>query len=229
MRKTSSAFVLLLATMALSLAAPTPCAAQTANARYSFTHRPAENAIDAALLYMPERGKVSGSACDCFWMQGGAAEAAYTFYRGVGAAVSFSGETASNLTGGNDLHKIDYLFGPRYTLHVFERQSKAKPANSDASRYSASLFGQALFGGVHAFDGTFPAPVTAATSANSFAFELGGGLNLALGRTIGLRLLEASYLHSGMPNAASNTQNDIRLGAGITVHLLPGSIFPHRN
>ncbi len=58
----------------------------------------------------------------------------------------------------------------------------------------------------------------ATTSANSFAVQAGGGVNLYLTRSFGIRLLQADYVRTTLPNAAANTQNDLRLAFGITYH-----------
>ena len=170
--------------------------------------RPADPAFDLAVTYTPERGKIVSTPCDCFWLQGGGADAALTLYRGLGLAASFTGQHASGLTGGSSLSKLDYLFGPRFTLHSTGR--------SDAVKYSTRIFAEALFGGVHAFDGTFPGSVVATNTANSFAYQIGGGFDLALSRHIGFRAVEVSFFHSGLPNSASQTQDDFRLATGIS-------------
>jgi hypothetical protein len=56
------------------------------------------------------------------------------------------------------------------------------------------------------------------TSAGSFALEAGGGLNLLFSKSLGVRLLEADYVRTSLPNNASNTQNDLRLAVGMTWH-----------
>jgi outer membrane immunogenic protein len=166
--------------------------------------------LDLALTYSPERGKIADATCDCFWLQGAGANAAYSFYRGFGIAASLTGQHASNLTGGSDLGKVDYLFGPRYTFNAVRGKAEAK--------FGSRVYGEALFGGVHGFDGTFPAAVQAATSANAFAYQLGIGWDVALVRGFGLRPVEVSFYHSGLPNAASGTQDNLRLAFGVSYH-----------
>jgi len=186
-------------------AAPSLAAAQV------FAPRAATNAFDLALTYSPERAKIVDTPCDCFWFHGGGADAAATLYRGLGPAASFTGQHASGLTGGASLDKIDYLFGPRYTLHTTGR--------SEIARYSTRLFVQALFGGVHGFNGTFPASSAAVSSANAFAYQLGGGLDLTLTHRWAIRAFEASFYHSGLPNSAANTQDDFRLATGVSYRI----------
>lgn len=44
-------------------------------------------------------------------------------------------------------------------------------------------------------------------------------MNLLLSKSLGVRLFEADYVRSSLPNDASNTQNDLRLAAGVTWHI----------
>jgi hypothetical protein len=73
--------------------------------------------------------------------------------------------------------------------------------------------------GVHGFDGKFPAGSGTTATANSFAYQLGGGYDLALVRGFGLRVVEVDYFHSALPNNGSGTQNDIRLAFGVSYHI----------
>lgn len=50
--------------------------------------------------------------------------------------------------------------------------------------------------------------------------QLGGGLNLNLGKGFGIRGLEVDYVCSTLPNNASNTQDNLRLPFGITYRFL---------
>src|SRR5579871_6040074 len=108
--------LLLMAAAILAIAAQPPASAQNALLPASSRPHPAANAIDLALTYVPERGKIANADCDCFWLQGGGADGAFTFYHGLASAAALTGQHASGLTGGSSLGKIDYLFGPRYTL-----------------------------------------------------------------------------------------------------------------
>jgi len=167
--------------------------------------------LDLAVTYTPERGKISNTSCDCFWLQGAGADAAFTFYQGIGVAASLTGQHASDLAGGGSVSKIDYLFGPRYTFSVSRKRTEAK--------FVSRIYVEGLFGGVHAFDGTFPAPVRATTKANAFAYQLGGGWEIALAHGFGLRPAEVSFYRSTLPNDGSGTQDNLRLAFGLTYRL----------
>lgn len=65
----------------------------------------------------------------------------------------------------------------------------------------------------------FPTTSGTTATANSFAYQLGGGYDLALVRGFGLRVVEVDYFHSALPNNGSGTQNDIRLAFGVSYHI----------
>jgi len=173
---------------------------------------------DLALTYAPERAQLAPGNCGCFWLQGGGADAAVTFSKGFGIATSLTGEHASNYASGISVSKIAYLAGPRYTYSAWTGHSGTAPGTADRARLQ--LFGQGLFGGVHAFDSVFPTSSGAAPTANSFALQAGGGLDLLLTKHIGVRLVEADYVRTALPNNAANTQNDLRLAFGVTYHMV---------
>lgn len=165
--------------------------------------KPSQVSTDLAVTYTLERSKTTGSGCNCFWLNGGSAEGAVTFYRGLGIAASFSGSAASNVAPGVNFAKLSYLAGPRLTI---------------SKRY-VRVFGEALFGGVHGFDSLFPATPTVTTTANAFALQAGGGMDVPLRRGFSVRALELDYVRTTLPNDASNSQNDLRLGFGIAYRL----------
>jgi hypothetical protein len=148
-----------------------------------------------------------------FWFKGGAADAAVTFKSGMGIAVSLTGDHASNVSPGVDANKITYLAGPRYAWTAWQGHATA------ADNRRLQIFGQGLFGWTHGFNGYYPAIPAATSSAKSLAMQAGGGLNYYLTRNFGLRLLEADYVRTALPNAAANIQNDLRLSAGVTWHI----------
>ena len=49
--------------------------------------------------------------------------------------------------------------------------------------------------------------------------QTGAGLNLIFSNRFGVRLLEANYVRTALPNNASNTQNDLRIAFGATWRL----------
>jgi hypothetical protein len=178
------------------------------------------DAYDVAATYAPERTQISVSPNDGFWLQGGGVEAAVNFQRGLGLVASVSGGHASNVTPGVDVNKVVVLGGERYTHTVW------RPRKGPARDRHLELFGQWLFGSVHGFGGVYPASGGVKSSATAFAMQAGGGMNLALSRHFGLRLLDVEFLQTALPNNGSITQNDLRLATGITVHF--GASTAHR-
>ncbi|MGA7339662.1 MAG: OmpA family protein [Terracidiphilus sp.] len=164
---------------------------------------------DLGITYDAERAKLAPSNCGCFWLQGGGVDGAVTFWKGFGIAATFTGDHASNVTPGVDINKISFMAGPRYTYTSWDTSGE-KP------RFQ--IYGQGLFGGVHAFDGVFPATGGTVPTADSLAIQAGGGFNIYLTRHIGVRVAEASYVRTRLPNNGNDTQNDLRLGAGLVYH-----------
>ena len=165
---------------------------------------------DLALTFAAERSQVMPG--QSFWFKGGGADAAETFWRGFGVAASITGDSASNLAPGVNANKLTYLGGPRYTYTAWKGNAGA------TSQRRVQIFAQGIVGTVHGFDGFYPASPAPTTSANSFAVQAGGGLNLYLTKSFGIRLIEADYVRTSLPNGAANTQNDMRLAFGATYH-----------
>jgi len=176
--------------------------------------------IDLAITLAGERSQALPGQGN-FWFKGGGADAAITFWKGLGIAASLTGDHAKNVAPEVDVNKISFLLGPRYTWTAWKRNANA------ADPLRLQVFAQALGGGAHGFRGLYPAPGgTETTKATSPALQAGGGLNLYLTRNFGLRLLEADYVRTTLPNGADNVQNDLRLSAGITWHIASASQAP---
>jgi len=173
--------------------------------------KPASAAIstDLAVTFATERSQVAPGQC-CFWFKGGGADAAVTFWKGLGIAASLTGDHASNATPGVDSNKITFLAGPRYTWTA---------SADNANKPRLQLFGQGLFGGTHGFDSLYPTSTGVTSTASSFAIQAGGGLNILLTKHLGLRAIEADYVRTAFPNGYDNTQTDLRLAFGVTYHI----------
>ena len=179
--------------------------------------QPDKVSIDLAVTFAGERSQaLPGQAS--FWFKGGGADAAVTFKNvlgmsGLGIAASLTGDHASNIAPGVDANKFTFLAGPRYTWTAWKGHASA------ADNRRLQVFGQGLFGLTHGFNGLYPAIPAPTSSANSYAIQTGGGLNYYLTRNFGLRLLEADYVRTALPNGAASIQNDMRLSAGVTWHI----------
>ena len=169
---------------------------------------------DLAITFAGERAQALPGQTS-FWFRGGGADAAVTFKSGLGIAASLTGDRAANYTPGANTNKITYLIGPRYTWTAWR-------GNAGVADNRLQIFGQGLFGLTYGFNGIYPAtPISNSnsnSSANSLAMQAGGGLNYYFNRNFGLRVLEADYVRTALPNGGSNIQNDLRLSAGFTWH-----------
>jgi hypothetical protein len=168
---------------------------------------------DFAVTYNPERAKVASADCGCFWMQGGSFDAGVPLYRGLGVAASVSGETSANITPGVDLSLVTFVFGPRYTLRASRWLSHVP-----GLRRGTSLFGEGLFGSAHGFNGVFSTSSGFKGSANALSMQFGGGLNIGIAKGFGVRAVEVDYVRSRFRDFGDNSQNDLRLGIGVTYH-----------
>lgn len=142
-----------------------------------------------------------------FWQQGGSVELSAQVYRGFGLAANVTGTETSNAAGsGVSLNLVTATFGPRYAYnHAMGAEQKR----------SFSIFGQGLVGQAWGFDSDFPSTSGVQTDANSLAFQLGGGVDLGLARHLGVRLFQADWLRTELPNGTTNVQNNLRLAAGV--------------
>jgi hypothetical protein len=167
---------------------------------------------DLAVTFATERSQALPGQTS-FWFKGGGADVAFTFKSGLGIAASITGDHASNVTPGVDANKFTYMAGPRYTWTAWPGHASA------ADNRRMQIFGQGLFGWTHGFNGLYPGTSGTTTSAKALAMQLGGGLNFYLNRNFGVRLLEADYVRTVLPNGAANSQNDTRLSVGLTYHI----------
>jgi opacity protein-like surface antigen len=193
--------VLLVAALVLALAAQ----AQQAVTRVS---------TDLAVTYNTERAKVVSANCGCFWLQGGSVDAAVPLFRGLGAAATLAGEHTANIVPGLDLSKLAFMAGPRYSISTSRWTNRFSKLS-----HGTSIFGEALFGTAHGFDGSFATQSGFQNNANSLSMQFGGGLNIGLARNFGVRAIELDYVRTRFRNLADDSQNDLRLAFGVTYHL----------
>jgi hypothetical protein len=161
---------------------------------------PATGHIDVAFVYNPLMANLVGG--DGFWMQGGSVQVHGRFWHGLGVVADVAGlhrVSANSSSVGLDL--ITWTFGPRYSW---------APA-----RGSCTFFGQGLVGEVNGLNSVFPHASGATATASSLAVNVGGGINLSLNHRLSVRVLEADWLRTQLPNSTTNVQNNLRLGAGL--------------
>jgi hypothetical protein len=166
---------------------------------------PTHVSTDVAVSFATEQSSfVPGQSS--FWFKGGGADAAVNVWPRFGIAASLTGDAAADTPSGLDIAKITLLAGPQYSLTSY----------AGGHKHRVQLYGQGLFGGTHTFDGAYPTSAGIGSSVNSLAMEAGGGLNVFLTRSFGLRVFEVDYVRSRLANGTSNVQNDLRLAFGVT-------------
>ncbi|WP_263409942.1 porin family protein [Terriglobus tenax] len=158
--------------------------------------------LDLGVTYLAQRS-IKANTTQSFWMQGGSIELGANLYKGFGIAADVSGGHTNSIgSSGVPLALVTATFGPRYRWH---------------SNRKLSLYGQALIGQAYGFNSLFPNTFGAKSDENSFALQLNGGVDYALTRHTSLRLLDAGWLRTQLPNSTNNVQNTLRLGAGVVV------------
>jgi hypothetical protein len=162
--------------------------------------------VDVAVTYNAQYSLVVNSSSR-FWTQGGSAELGANVYHGLGVAANVTGTTVGNVhSSGEGLTLVTTTFGPRYTWALPYRRSSSR---------EMKVFGEALVGIANGVNSVFPSSMGVQSSANSLALQTGGGMDLGLTHHIGLRLIQASWLRTELPNGAANVQNNLLLGSGI--------------
>lgn len=159
--------------------------------------------LDLTFTYSPQFSNlVSGSN---FWLQGGAVDLSAEFYHGLSIVANVAGAHASNISSsGVNLTMVTTTFGPRYTWSHSQK---------------LAIFGHGLIGEAFGLDSVFPSPGGAETDFNTFALQVGGGVDLRFSKHFGLRAVQADWVRTQFPNSTTNVQNNLRLGAGIVFRL----------
>jgi hypothetical protein len=159
--------------------------------------------LSAAGSYSPVRFReLSGNS---FWVQGGGIQVAARKGDHLGLVADARGFHTSNInSSGVGLDLITVTGGPRYSLSF--------------AQHKVSVFGQGLAGGAMAFNGLFPHLPSAQTTASSFAWLAGGGVDMRFSHRFAVRAIEANWMHTQLPNGAGNEQSALILGAGIVYH-----------
>jgi peptidoglycan-associated lipoprotein len=162
---------------------------------------------ELAFTYNPsDANEVGGYG---FWMQGTSAQFQSRLSVHWGIVADVAGLHASSIHGSSvGLDLITATAGPRFTW--------------SPPRTRLGLFGEALIGTAHGMNSLFPVGNTTESSANSFALQLGGGVDLPISSHFILRPFEADWVRTQLPNSTTNVQNNIRLGVGI-VYVLTGA------
>lgn len=173
--------------------------------------RPLVGQLDLGVTYAAGHANyVPGTT---FWMQGGSIELVGHVPYGFAAVADVTAlHAAASSASTVPVNIITDTFGPRYTALIARR----------GSRHPIFLFGQGLIGEAHGFRGVYPGANSTTSNALSFALQLGGGADIALSPHLTFRAAQLGWLRTQLPNASTNVQNDLRVGAGIVLHTRGG-------
>lgn len=141
--------------------------------------------------------------CGCFTANGGFVGVQYNLSSRFGLAAEAGTVHASRISLlGQNLQLTTYLAGPRVAV-PFRRMTP---------------FGEFMLGGAHAGDSYFPNSTSGTSSASTFAYSTGGGLDYNLSDRLAIRLFDASFLHTSFPNGANGSQRQLQINAGVVMH-----------
>lgn len=165
---------------------------------------------EIAVDYSYTRANATPSQCGCFNMNGGSAEGAVHAYRGLSAVFDLTGEhTGTTSVAGQSLSLLSFTGGPRFSHPI---------SSHGHTRYAP--FVQGLVGAVHGFNAPFPnSSGSISTSATALAVLVGGGLDISLNHKLAIRLIQADYGLTHLPNNANDSQNLLRLSTGVVFRL----------
>ena len=141
------------------------------------------------------------------YLNGGRADVAVGLKRHFALVGEFAGVYANGQGVNGEVYT--YLGGLRYQRPIV---SERKPTR-------AAPFMQFLVGGAYATNGAFPKNGQLQSNANSFAYSASGGMDIKLNRMLALRVVQADYLFSQLPNLVGTHQSNLRLGIGIVFTL----------
>lgn len=182
----------------------------TSNAQQAVRHQGVVPRAEVSLSYSYMRANATPGVCGCFNMNGGSAELAVHAYRGVSGVFDLNGDHAGTTSvAGQALTLLTFAGGPRFS-HPFHTQS----------RTTFTPFVQGLVGAVHGFDAPFPnSSGSTSSSATALAVLVGGGLDVSFSPRIAVRPIQADYGLTHLPNNVNNSQNLLRLSAGVVFRL----------
>lgn len=157
--------------------------------------------LEVAITYNALHANAAGG--NGFWMQGAGVQAEAYFTHGFGVVADLTGEhTADMRHSGVGLDMVTITFGPRYAWQL-------------ARSLRTALYGQALIGEANGFNSVFPNINGAVSSANGLALKVGGGVTYTTSRHLAVRVMEADWLRTQLPNSTTSIQNSLQLGTGL--------------
>jgi outer membrane protein OmpA-like peptidoglycan-associated protein len=173
---------------------------------------PSTSGFDLAIGYDFVRANAPPADCGCFNMNGGFVAGQANLSPWLGVAGEYSAGHASDISSlGQDLTLSTFMAGPRISWNHF--------------RYVP--FGEFLVGGAHGGDSYFPSSLSSATSANTFAYATGGGLDMNLNQRFAVRIFDARFLHTSLPNGVTGIQRQLQIEAGMVLRFGGSRPAPH--
>ncbi|MDE1163181.1 MAG: hypothetical protein PW792_14755 [Acidobacteriaceae bacterium] len=171
---------------------------------------------DLGMMYTQERSKFVGAdtANNYFYLRGASIDVGYTLWKGVGVVGSGTGLVATNLLGNIDIQHIEGLGGLRYTYnwgHI----------TPEASSRKLGVFVEAKGGYTLGTSGLYPVNGVVQNHASGLTYAGGGGVNVHVYHRFDLRLVDAQYVITKLPNGTTNQQNTLRVSAGVNFHFGP--------
>lgn len=129
--------------------------------------------------------------CVCFSANGGYASGVFNLPHGLSLVADFASAHADTVGATTQsITVFNYLFGPRYTFRTLSHRFLP--------------YAQVLGDGPEEISS-----YTAVQSVTGAAFSVGGGVSTTLNRHFGWTIVEADWVHSYIPNAQNNLQNDL--------------------
>jgi hypothetical protein len=177
-------------------------------------HARAQRSGDFSMTYTQERARFVGDQPNqYFYLRGATVGLGYNLWHGLGLAVNGTGLAGTNLRGTIDIHHVNLLVGPRYTLNFGH-------ITPTAWNRKGSIFVEGKVGYTFATAGLYPSTSGALVSnASALDMEAGIGGNLHVYQRFDLRVLEVDLVRTQLPNGVSNVQNTFRIASGINFHL----------
>lgn len=135
--------------------------------------------------------------CGCFSLNGGSGTFVWNLSPSWSAMADFMLAHANNVNNtGQNITIFNYLFGPRYTVRRYNRFVP---------------YAEVMLGGAKE-----DVNVQFNINRNAFGFLAGGGVRTTLRPKLGMTIIQADWIHTRIPNAVNDRQNDIRISTGVT-------------
>jgi len=153
--------------------------------------------VEVGLNYNFFHANAPPGQCGCFSLNGGSGTVVFNLTPRWAAVADMMLVHASNVNNsGQNITIFNYLFGPRYSIRT-------------SSRFVP--YAEAMLGGAKE-----NVNVQFNINRNAFGFLGGGGVTTTLKPKLGFTIIQADWIHTRIPNAVNNRQNDIRISTGIT-------------